>query len=61
MGPTVVALITDFGFGDPGMLRYSLAIFAVAIAILAILCLWWGIGPYRVRAEAMLAEQSTTD
>jgi len=61
MGPTIVALITDFGFGDPAALRYSLAIFAVAIAVLAILCLLWGIGAYRLRAETMLAEQQSND
>ena len=26
LGPTLVALVTDFGFGDKAMLRYALAI-----------------------------------
>lgn len=57
-GPTVVALVTDYGFGDPGALRYSLAIFSVAVGALAIITLWWGIEPYRRRAIAMQAERS---
>jgi hypothetical protein len=35
LGPTVVALITDFGFHDPMMLRYSLAIAVPSALILA--------------------------
>jgi MFS family permease len=30
-GPTLVALITDFGFGDPAKLRYSMAIVAAVV------------------------------
>jgi MFS family permease len=53
IGPTVVAVITDYGFGDPGAVRYSLSIFAVVIASLALLSLKWGLGAYRERARAM--------
>jgi MFS family permease len=60
IGPTVVAVITDYGFGDPGALRYSLAIFSVVIALLAILTLAVGIVPYRRHAQSMLDEQSKT-
>lgn len=59
VGPTIVAVITVYGFGDPGALRYSLAVFCVAISSLAILTLLWGIAAYRARAQAMLAEQTT--
>jgi MFS family permease len=60
IGPTIVAVITDYGFGDPAALRYSLSIFSVAIALLAIVTLLWGIGPYRQRATEMRAEQIET-
>jgi MFS family permease len=58
IGPTIVAVITDYGFGDPGALRYSLSVFSVAISLVAILTLLWGIAAYRERAQPMLAEQS---
>ena len=53
VGPTAVAVITDYGFGDPAKVRYSLAIFAIVISSLAILSLVWGLGAYRTRARAM--------
>lgn len=55
-GPTIVAVITDYGFGDPAAVRYSLAIFAVVISALAMLSLVWGMVAYRERAEAMLGQ-----
>jgi MFS family permease len=60
IGPTIVAVITDYVFGDPGALRYSLAIFSVAIALIAILTLAFGIAAYRERGKAMLTEQTPT-
>lgn len=60
IGPTIVAVITDYGFGDPGALRYSLAIFAVVVALLAILTLAIGVAPYRRHAQMMLANQTIT-
>ena len=53
IGPTVVALMTDYVFGDAAALRYSLSVFAVGVALLAILTLLWGIAPYREKAEQM--------
>lgn len=58
IGPTIVAVITDYGFGDPAALRYSLATFSVAIGLLAIFTLLWGIEPYRRRAQEMQSEQT---
>lgn len=55
-GPTIVAVITDFGFGDPGAVRYSLAIFAVVISALAIIAVASGLKVYRARARDMLSE-----
>ncbi|MCL4776528.1 MAG: MFS transporter [Gammaproteobacteria bacterium] len=36
IGPTAVALITDYGFGDPQALRYSMAMVAAGAGILAL-------------------------
>jgi MFS family permease len=54
IGPTVVAIMTDYVFGDPAALRYSLTAFAVVVPVLAVVTLLWGVGPYRKRAEQML-------
>lgn len=59
-GATIVAVITDYVFGDPGALRYSLAIFSVVIPLLAILTLAIGITPYRKHAKMMLTDQTKT-
>lgn len=56
VGPTVVAVITDYGFGDPDKLRFSLAVFAVVIPALAVVSLLWGIDAFRARAKAMLGQ-----
>lgn len=53
VAPTIVAVITDYVFKDEAKLRYSLALFAVVIPILAIISLWWGIEAYRKRARVM--------
>jgi MFS family permease len=52
-GPTIVALITDYGFGDPAKLKYSLSVFAIIVPALAVLSLLWGIEAYRARAKTM--------
>ena len=54
IGPTLIALITDYGFGDAAALRYSMAVFAVVISALAMLCLMRGMEAYRARAKALL-------
>lgn len=59
VGPTFVAVITDYGFGDPAALRYSLAVFAVVVSALAMTSLQLGLKSYRTRAETMLSAGST--
>lgn len=59
-GARIVAVITDYVFKDPGTLRYSLAIFPVVIALLAIITLAVGIAPYRRHVEMLLADQTRT-
>lgn len=57
-GPTSVALITDYVFRDPDMVRYSLAIFTVLFGVAACTVLLLGVKPYRRSAEEMLANES---
>ena len=47
LGPSLVAFITDYGFGDTDALRYSMAIVAGVAALLAALILSAGIKPFR--------------
>lgn len=47
LGPTIVAAITQYGFGDDAALRYSLAIVAGVSAALAALVLTLCLKPYR--------------
>jgi MFS family permease len=47
LGPTVVALITDYGFGDDLAVRYSLAITGGTVAPLAAISLALGLKHYR--------------
>lgn len=57
VGPTFVALITDYIFKDTAALRHSLAIFTVIIALIALASLWLGLKPYRESARVILAEE----
>jgi len=59
-GPTIVAVITDYGFGDPGALRYSLAVFAVVVSVSAMLSVASGMSAYRARARVMLADSAAS-
>lgn len=55
LGPTIVALVTDYGFGDPMMLRYSMAIVCGVAIPLGIVSVYLSLKPYRAsvaRAEA---------
>lgn len=56
-GPTSVALITDYVFGDPNLVRYSLAIFTLLYGIAACIVLLLGLKPYRDSAQEMLAKE----
>lgn len=51
-GPTAVALFTDFVFGTPESVRYSLLIVPPVIYLLAGLCFWAARGPYRLSLAA---------
>ncbi len=47
LGPTVVAVLTDYVFGADSALRYSLAIASSGAMLGAVALLWTGLGPYR--------------
>lgn len=51
---TIVALITDYGFGDDMRLHHSMAIVGGSGALLACLVLWWAAGHYRRSNEALV-------
>lgn len=55
-GPTIVAVITDYGFRDPAALRYSLTVFAVVMPVLAIIIIASGLSAYRARARVMMGD-----
>lgn len=53
VGPTLYALVTDYVFGDPMLVRYSLALVAGACSLLALPLFIWGLPHFRkARAEA---------
>lgn len=63
IGPTTVALVTDYGFGDPQMLRYSMSIVCAVVIPLGVLAVWMSLKPYRAsvaRAKAIAAESKGT-
>ncbi|MBB2494453.1 spinster family MFS transporter [Aquipseudomonas ullengensis] len=53
LGPTFVALVTDYVFADDQALRYSLLYVTTASVLLAIGLLWMGLKPYRASLEQL--------
>ncbi len=47
VGPTAIALVTDYVFGDDAALRWSMAIVAGSCCVLALLIMLWGRPAYR--------------
>lgn len=47
LGPTLYALVTDFVFRDPMMLRYSLALVSAVVLPIGVLCSYLALKPYR--------------
>jgi MFS family permease len=45
-GPTAIALITDYAFADPAMLRYAMAAFTAIVGPIGALLLWLTLKPY---------------
>jgi MFS family permease len=59
VGPTAIALLTDYYFKDTAALPYSLAIVAAVAWIFSLLILLWGLKHYR-RSVAQAAEWQET-
>jgi MFS family permease len=53
LGPTAVAVLTDYVFGDESKLRYSLLIVAFVCHVVISLALWLSLKPYRESVEAI--------
>ena len=47
LGPTLPALLSDYVFRDPTMLRYALFVVEMVALPLSLLCLYFGFGAYR--------------
>jgi MFS-type transporter involved in bile tolerance (Atg22 family) len=47
VGPTSVALLTDYVFGDESMLRYSMLVVAAVVSIGGALLLTWCLPHFR--------------
>jgi len=58
LGPTVIALSTDYLYGDESLLKYSIATVTVVITLIAAVVLLSGLHAYR--AEHLLANPDTT-
>jgi MFS family permease len=51
LGPTLIALGTDFVFQDPAALRYSLALIGPGLLLATMVCLGLGLAPFRRAKE----------
>ena len=52
-GPTVVAMFTDYVFGDPAAVRWSLMIAPPAAYVIAASCFWLGRRPYMLSRASL--------
>jgi len=57
-GPTLVALVTDYGFGNDASIGWSLAIVSSVTAPLAALVLWAGLRSFRQAAAHVVSKHS---
>jgi len=53
LGASVIAAITDFGFGDENALRYSIAISGAVVLPLIVIVIMTGMGAYRRALDEM--------
>ena len=47
LGPTAVALLTDYLFRDDGALRYSMSVVGAVTGLMSVVVVWAGLRPYR--------------
>ena len=50
-GPTLVALVTDYGFGEPRKLRYSMSVVCAVSIPLGLAAIYLSLKPYRLSVE----------
>lgn len=53
IGPTAVAMFTDFVFNDDAAVRYSIFIVATVVTLGSVALLWMGLKPYREARETL--------
>lgn len=53
IGPTAVAMFTDFVFNDDAAVRYSIFIVATVVTLGSVTLLWMGLKPYREARETL--------
>jgi MFS family permease len=51
LGPTIPALLSDYVFRDPAMLRYAIAAVEAIVLPLSLLFLYFGFAPYRASVQ----------
>jgi MFS family permease len=56
IGPLVVALFTDYLFGDPQAIKYSISLCAALLGPVTILLVWQGLKPYARAYERAVRE-----
>ncbi|MBN8831873.1 MAG: MFS transporter [Sphingomonadales bacterium] len=56
VGPLAVALLTDYLFGDPQAIKYSLSLCAALLGPVTILLVWQGLKPYARAYERAVRE-----
>ncbi|MFT3966172.1 MAG: MFS transporter [Sphingobium sp.] len=52
LGPTAIALVTDYGFADPQALPYAISIVCAVASPLSVVMLWIGLRNYREAHQA---------
>jgi len=58
LGPTAIALVTDYVFADDAMLNLSLAVVATTILLVAIGVVWMGLDAYKASRDYLEAWQA---
>jgi MFS family permease len=56
LSPLIVALFTDYLFGDPSALRYSMMLNSAIMGALSLIIVWQGLGPYARSYERAVRE-----
>ena len=60
IGPTLPALLGDYVFRDPAMLRYGLFVVQAVVLPASLVCLWLGFGAYRRSVQQAEAREQRT-